>query len=276
VISYRRKMTAIKSGAASSGAKPTRMVFRRLATSSASDASAIRKAERIAQLKEKLRAAGFEDTETLGAFWTAKVLCGVVGFLISSVLLVVLDPLNLTTFFYLLISALIAGLSISIPDRYIDQRASARLNAIELELPNVIDLLLLSVHSGLSLDDALRRIVLENGSTPLHEELAVLTMQLSLSPDRDDVYKKACERIRSKTFTSMITSVLQAERYGVSMSETLSSFADELRVQRTLLAEVQAGKLPTQMTLVMMVFILPAFLVMVAYPLIAGMFEDLL
>jgi len=273
-VARRRKLSTIKSGASSRGSKPARMVFRQRASQTLLDQSARQKEEKIARLKDKLRAAGFDETETIDAFRFAKILSGASGFLISGVIFFILDPLNLGTLFNLSASAVFAGLAWLIPEKYVDWRAAARLQAIEQELSNVIDHLLLCVHSGLSLDESIRRIVAENTSTPLHEELAVISVQLTLSAERDAIYKKACERIRSKVFTSLMSSLLQAEQYGVSMSRALRSFSDELREERTLSAEAHAGKLPTQMTLVMMAFILPAFLVMVTYPLVVGLFTD--
>ena len=146
--------------------------------------------------------------------------------------------------------------------------AKARTEAIAAGLPEALELLVVCVEAGLALDDSLERVILEiSPSQPdLAEELAETAADMRIMPDRAQALGNLAERVDTPAVRSIVGALSQTLRYGTPMAKALRSAAAEMRSNALLAMEERANRLPTLMTLPMMLLIMPTIFLMVAGP----------
>lgn len=165
-------------------------------------------------------------------------------------------------------SGLVLALSWYGPDVYIaNQRAKRELLLIR-SFPDTLDLMLVCTESGLALDGALARVCKELGSAypEITEELNKTRLELTLLNDRSQALQNLAERTDLVPFRSLVASLLQTERFGTSLTDTLRVLADEYRNTRLMLAEQKAGRLPVLMTIPLITLLLPALFLIIMGP----------
>ena len=134
--------------------------------------------------------------------------------------------------------------------------------------PDAMDLLLICVESGMSIEHAFRKVSREIGiqSGELAEEFALTTAELSFLEDRRVAYQNLHERTGLESVKQLVTVLVQAEKYGTPLGHALRTSAQESRDQRMTEAEKMAAGLPPKLTVPMIVFFLPVLLVVVIAP----------
>ena len=134
--------------------------------------------------------------------------------------------------------------------------------------PDAMDLLLICVESGMSIELAFRKVSQEIGSQsiPLAEELALTTAELSYLPDRRIAYENLAKRTGVESLKQIVTVLIQAERYGTPLGRALRVVAQEGRDHRMTLAEKKAASLPPKLTVPMIVFFLPVLFAVIITP----------
>ena len=134
--------------------------------------------------------------------------------------------------------------------------------------PDALDLLLICVESGMSIEAALQKVSQEVGgaSIELAEELSLLVAELSYLPDRRLAYEGLAKRVNSPGVKSVATAMIQAERYGTPLGSALRVMAKENRELRLAAAEKKAAALPAKLTVPMIVFFLPVLFVVILGP----------
>ena len=140
--------------------------------------------------------------------------------------------------------------------------------SIKRAFPDALDLLLICVESGMSIEAAFKRVADEIGSQsiPLAEELTLTTAELSYLPDRRQAYENLSKRINLEGVKSVCIALQQAERYGTPLGQTLRVMAQENRDMRMSEAEKKAAGLPPKLTVPMIVFFLPVLFVVILGP----------
>jgi tight adherence protein C len=163
------------------------------------------------------------------------------------------------------------------PELYISNQASKRQKAIQKALPDGLDLLVICAESGLSLDAALDRVANElGGATPeLGEELQLTSIELGFLPDRRQALLNLNRRTNLPSIRGVVNTLLQTEKYGTPLSQSLRVLANEFRDQRMLAAEEKAARLPATLTVPMIVFILPTLFVVLIGPAIIQVMDTL-
>jgi len=143
-----------------------------------------------------------------------------------------------------------------------------RQTSIKRAFPDALDLLLICVESGMSIEMAFRRVSEEIGtqSVPLAEEFTLTTAELSYLPDRRQAYENLAKRTNLEGVKSVCVSLQQAERYGTPLGQTLRVMAQENRDMRMSEAEKKAAGLPPKLTVPMIVFFLPVLFVVILGP----------
>jgi tight adherence protein C len=154
------------------------------------------------------------------------------------------------------------------PHVYIKNRAAKRLASIKQVFPDALDLLLICVEAGMSVEAALQKVGSEIGpsSIELAEELSLLTAELSYLPERRMAYEGLAKRTNHPGIKGVATALIQAERYGTAVGGALRVMAKENRDMRLAAAEKQAAQLPAKLTVPMILFFLPVLFVVILGP----------
>jgi tight adherence protein C len=159
-------------------------------------------------------------------------------------------------------------LGIKIPVLFLKNKISKRQQSIRRAFPDALDLLLICVESGMSVEAGFKRVAAEIGaqSIPLAEELTLTTAELSYLPDRRQAYENLAKRTNIDGVKSVCMALQQAERYGTPLAQTLRVMAQENRDMRMMEAEKKAAGLPPKLTVPMILFFLPVLFVVILGP----------
>lgn len=163
------------------------------------------------------------------------------------------------------------------PKYWITKRIQTREEEITQAFPDTLDLMLVCVEAGQSLDQAIIKVGTEiKPSYPaLAEEFEIVSYEMKAGKDRTKVLRDMGERVGIQDVNSFITTLIQSASFGTSIAEALRVYADEMRDKRVMRAEEKANKLPTKMTLFTMLFCVPPLLIILIGPSIYGIATDL-
>jgi tight adherence protein C len=161
-----------------------------------------------------------------------------------------------------------AYVGIQLPSLYLKNRIQHRQLSIKRAFPDALDLMLICVESGMSIEAAFKRVAGEIGtqSIPLAEELTLATAELSYLQDRRQAYENLAKRTNLEGVKSVCMALQQAERYGTPLAQTLRVMAQENRDMRMSEAEKKAAGLPPKLTVPMILFFLPVLFVVILGP----------
>src|ERR1700681_2954859 len=159
-------------------------------------------------------------------------------------------------------------LGMHVPSLFLKNRIQHRQLSVKRAFPDALDLLLICVESGMSIEAGFRRVSGEIGSQsiPLAEELTLTTAELSYLQDRRTAYENLAKRTNLDGVKSVCMALQQAERYGTPMAQTLRVMAQENRDMRMSEAEKKAAGLPPKLTVPMILFFLPVLFVVILGP----------
>lgn len=163
------------------------------------------------------------------------------------------------------------------PKYWITKRMQTREEQITSGFPDALDLMLVCVEAGQSLDQAIIKVAREIKSSypPLAEEFEIVSYEMKAGKDKTKVLRDMGERVGIQDVNSFITTLIQSATFGTSMAEALRVYSDEMRDKRISRAEEKANKLPTKLTLFTMLFCVPPLLVILIGPSIYGIATDL-
>jgi tight adherence protein C len=149
------------------------------------------------------------------------------------------------------------------PDFFVKNAAAKRRDSIRKALPDALDLMVICAEAGLSLDSTLMRVSqeLERASPELADELSLTGLELGFLSDRRKALQNLTMRIDLPAVRGVANTLLQAERYGTPLAQSLRVMAGESRQERVMRAEEKAARLPALLTIPMVVFILPPLFV---------------
>lgn len=155
-----------------------------------------------------------------------------------------------------------------LPVMVVSHMVKARTQAVAAGLPDALELLVVCVEAGLALEDGIERIVVEmrHSHPPLAEELALTAADLKILPSRDQALSNLADRVDVPTVRSVVTTLAQTMRYGTPLAQALRTVASEMRNDALLELEERANRLPTLLTLPMMLFIMPTIFLIVGGP----------
>ena len=200
----------------------------------------------------------------LAARAIAPIFAGVIVFVYSATVFAdqVTGSMRITT---ALIGA-VAGFYL--PNLFLTNIIKRRQQSIQRAWSDALDLLLICVESGMSVEAALARVSQEIGSqsVPLAEELTLTIAELSFIGDRSKAFENLAERTGMATVKSVVTSLVQSERYGTPVGVALRVLAQENRDDRMAMAEKKAAALPPKLTVPMVGFFLPVIFIVLLGP----------
>jgi len=169
----------------------------------------------------------------------------------------------------LLIGALVlACLGALAPGLWLRQRMAERRLALLCELPDALDLLVVCVESGMGLDQAIHRVSeeLRESAPVISGELRTMTLEMRAGRQRQQALKDLAERTGIEDVQSLVTLLVQADTFGISVARTLRVYSDTLRTSRFQRAEETAAKLPTKLMFPLVLCIFPALFVVLIGP----------
>lgn len=163
--------------------------------------------------------------------------------------------------------ALIGGLVLGffVPDLYLYQQAYERSERVQRELADAIDLMTISVESGLGFDAAVQQVA-RNTEGPLAEEFARVLREMQLGMGRAEALRALSERTNVDDLKSFVSSMVQADSFGIPIAQVLRVQSSEMRVKRRQRAETKAQQVPVKITVPLIFFILPCLFVAVLGP----------
>ncbi len=218
--------------------------------------------------RARLRQAGLRAEKHLVTYLAARaiapIIAGVIVFIYSATVFAdqVTGSMRITT---ALIGA-VAGFYL--PNLFLTNIIKRRQQSIQRAWSDALDLLLICVEAGMSVEAALGRVSQEIGSqsVPLAEELTLTIAELSFIGDRSKAFENLAARTGMGTVKSVVTSLVQSERYGTPIGVALRVLAQENRDDRMAMAEKKAAALPPKLTVPMVGFFLPVIFVVLLGP----------
>jgi tight adherence protein C len=164
-----------------------------------------------------------------------------------------------------------------LPGYMLDKKIVKRQEILRLSLPDALDMMVVSVEAGLGLDQAIQHVGRELVTThkELSEEFSLVNLEMRAGKRRSEALKNLSERTGEPELQKLVAILIQTDRFGTSMSESLRSHSDFLRVKRRQQAEERAGKVGVKLVFPIFFFILPSMLVVAAGPGMLQVFKQL-
>lgn len=172
----------------------------------------------------------------------------------------------------LLVIAVIAGVGLWLPDIVLQRVIEARQVAIRRALPDMLDLLVISVEAGVSFDGAVQKVV-EKATGPLAMELRRVLEQVQLGQTRGDALREMAQRTLVPDLVSFVAAVTQAETMGISIATVLRTQAVTVRERRSQFAREMAAKLPTKLLFPLVFLIFPSLFAVILGPAVIRILE---
>ena len=221
----------------------------------------------VRRLDKLLAMAGRPANIPLGRVLAAKPAMAVVGFAVG-IFLSSASPSPILK----LLGLFVLGFGYFIPDLLLMSKGQERQKAIQLELPNTLDQMLIAVDAGLGFEGAMARAG-ETGKGPLAEELVRTLQDMQVGRSRRESYLALTERTNVPELRSFVQAVVQADAYGIAISGVLRVQAKVMRVKRRQRAEEKAMKLPVSVLFPLLFFIFPVLFIAILGPAVISSIE---
>ena len=228
----------------------------------------------VATLKADLIRAGFRSENALPVFYGLRIMVTLV-MLVLCIMMEAKMPPNPVMKLGLMASGIGAGWVL--PRFFLEKKVAKRQETLRLSLPDALDLLVVSIEAGLGLDQAIQHVARElHGSHPqLSDEMSLVTLEMRAGKRRSEALRNFAERTGEAEFRKLVAILIQNDRFGTSMGESLRTHSDFLRVRRRQEAEERAGKVGVKLVFPIFFFILPSMLIVAAGPGILQIFKYL-
>lgn len=232
---------------------------------------------KISLLRRRLVCAGYHRPSAIGFYYAARI-----GLAVLFVLLfAAAAPLLSTRLPGQIVPVLgLAGAAVAFyfPDLWIGMRTRSLQDQYRNGFPDALDLLVVCVEAGLSLDAAINRVGQEIGHAQpaIADNFAMMALELRAGGSRADALRNMSERMGIDEVRSMVTLLLQSEELGTSVADALRLYADDMRTMRMLRAETKAHALPVKLALPLGFFVFPTMLIVILLPVMIRIYRLIL
>lgn len=211
--------------------------------------------------------AGINGPNAPAIFWGSKCFLALllsITFIVTRV--TVLHLFNPST--SVVVCLLFALFGFYLPDLWLSIKTARRRNRIAKGLPDALDLMVVSVEAGMGLDTTINRVAQEIRLTnkDLSDELKMYNLELTAGKSRQDALKNLALRTDLEDINSLVTLLIQADKFGTSVGQALRVYSDTFRTKRYMMAEEVAAKMPLKLIVVLIFFIFPALFVVILGP----------
>ena len=226
-------------------------------------------------IRGKLKKAGFRGQAPVYSFMFFRFIMPFVLFVLAIFYLFFANGFGLEPLARLAASFGAGFIGFYLPNVFVENMIARRQESIKESFPDALDLLLICVESGMSVEAAFHKVSSEVGtqSVELAEELSLTTAELSYLPDRRQAYENLAERTGLDGVKAVTMSLIQAERYGTPLATSLRVMAQENRDMRMAAAEKKAAGLPPKLTVPMIAFFLPVLFFVILGPAVIKLYQ---
>jgi len=223
----------------------------------------------VSVIRLRLTRAGYRNENAMKIFYGSKVLTPLLLVAIAAVT----GLASLAPFFVYLVAL---GGGFLAPDFWLGKRITARQKKLTRGLPDVLDLLVICMEAGLSLDQATARSAeeLSQSQPEICDELNVVVLEQRAGRARSESWKNMAERTGVECLRNLVSMLVQTEQFGTSIAKMLRVHADTLRVQRVQMIEEMAGKTSVKLVFPLVLFIFPALFLVTLGPAAIVMVES--
>jgi tight adherence protein C len=220
------------------------------------------------ELRAKLKMAGLRGQAPLVAFMFFRAAAPPLVFVVALFYLFVVAELDYSPLIKVAIALAAGGAGYYLPNIFIENLTQKRRQSIQTSFPEALDMLLICVQSGMSVEASFGKVSREiaNQSVELGEEMSLTTAELSYLPDRRTAFENLAKRTGLPGVKAVTTALIQAERYGTPVGQALRIMAKENRDMRMSEAERKASSLPPKLTVPMIIFFLPVLFLVILGP----------
>ena len=230
----------------------------------------------VAELSKRqmeLRQAGYQSQDAVRMFHFAQFALGILGLILAFIWLNLLGAGEGFSTQKMMVYTIVPGaIGYYLPVYWVRRRVDARKEQITHGFPDSLDMMLVCVEAGQSLDQCIVRVAKElHASYPaLAQEFDVVAYEMKAGKDKTTVLNDFGERCGVQDVSSFVTVLNQSQQFGTSIAEALRVYAGEMRDKRVMRAEEAANKLPTKMTLATMMLTVPPLLIILVGPSVHG------
>jgi len=223
--------------------------------------------------RRELIMAGFRSQQAVSVFYGTKIVMTLVFFVFA---LLLRDSFS-NPMMGVVLFGFFGLTGFMLPGIYLKRLIKNRQEALRLSLPDALDLMVVSVEAGLGLDQAIQHVSkeLETTHKEISEELTLLTLEMRAGKRRSEALKNLAERTGEPEIQKLMAILVQNDRFGTSMAESLRTHSDFMRVRRRQEAEERAGKVGVKLVFPIFFFILPSMMVVAAGPGLLQVFKNL-
>ena len=232
--------------------------------------------KQLSEMRLKLMQAGYRHRDAVRYFHVAQMGLAL-GLLAAGLLYFLLFKAGQETgiketLIYILGPGLVGYM---LPKYWVTKRQQKRQEEIQDGFPDSLDMMLVCIEAGQSLDQAILRVAREiRASYPaLSEEYEIVSLQIKAGRDKPSVLNEMGDRCGVQDISSFVTVLIQSQTFGTSIGDALRVYAGEMRDKRVMRAEEKANKLPTKMTLATMMLTVPPLLIILVGPSVLGIME---
>jgi len=229
----------------------------------------------VTVMQRRLIRAGYRNPNALKILYGAKAVFGVLVPSLTGIVLLksTMDPGNKA-------AAILAAVAIGFfgPNEFVRMAAKRRQKQIQRGLANALDLMVVCVESGLGLDQAIMQVAkeLEQAHPEITEELAIVNFELKAGKRRAEALRNLADRTAVEDLKKLVAVLIQADRFGTGVAQSLRAHSDYMRVQARQVAEEKAAKLGVKLVFPIFFCILPSLFVVTVGPVVMKIMRELL
>jgi tight adherence protein C len=219
--------------------------------------------------QQRLIRAGYRNESAINVFYGAKVL-------VPAILVTIAAVSGLASGNPIFIYIACVGVGFLVPDFWLGRKITSRQNKIRRGLPDVLDLLVICIEAGLSLDQATKRTTEElmMAQPSICDELNIVVLEQRAGRPRSECWKHLAERTDVDSLRNLVSVLVQSEQFGTSIAKTLRIHSDTLRTQRIQKVEEMAAKTTVKLVFPLVLFIFPSLFLVVLGPAMITMSES--
>ncbi|MEY1554739.1 type II secretion system F family protein [Yoonia sp. R2331] len=235
-------------------------------------------AEEFSAIKLKLMQAGYKSANAVRFYYFFQFSLGILGLIGGAAYLLIKMQQGEVTQQNMMLMVLGPGVvGYMLPKYWVTRRQATRQENITNGFPDALDLMLVCVEAGQSLDQSIIRVSreLKSGFPELAEEFEIVAHEMKAGKAKDSVLRDLSERAGVQDISSFVTVLIQSQQFGTSIADALRVYASEMRDKRVMRAEEAANKLPTKMTLATMMLTVPPLLLILIGPSIYNIAQNL-